>query len=391
MWGDLVGFVYGSPFLLDLDAVGPSEHRVYTSILNRILLFLWSPYYLVMVMFVTTSVIHVSQILGRKLLRTAGLGEAEQLVANPPPPEAVTEMKKKGSTCSTVDTTSSSRNCSKENALYSALNDLDGTTESTSATSDEVELLKSAPPAVARVNEEVSKKLLREKSKTAELESARKDSAAGSTAAPSSVEEPATWTIYGRQYDLTKFMETHPGGTWPLELSKNSDCTILFESYHTFISREKLGKMMAPYEVNTVRKASSKDSEDEAAAAGESELELVKAENPRLALPPLDPLHHDLKEYCKDYFGKMRDDRQQRGWYAWLKTLTVGRPHNMTVILAIAQGSCVILNWYFQYRAFFKGELLSLLLFPVSSLFGTVNVYCSMWIPDSGPFFTPAL
>lgn len=41
------------------------------------------------------------------------------------------------------------------------------------------------------------------------------------------------WTIYrGDAYDLTSFLDRHPGGNWLLNLAVGRDCTALFESYH---------------------------------------------------------------------------------------------------------------------------------------------------------------
>ena len=41
------------------------------------------------------------------------------------------------------------------------------------------------------------------------------------------------WTVYrGTAYDMTGFMNRHPGGQWLLNLAVKRDCTALFESYH---------------------------------------------------------------------------------------------------------------------------------------------------------------
>ena len=42
----------------------------------------------------------------------------------------------------------------------------------------------------------------------------------------------AMWTIHGKQYNLTRFMDEHPGGREILELTKGMDCTAIFDSYH---------------------------------------------------------------------------------------------------------------------------------------------------------------
>lgn len=41
------------------------------------------------------------------------------------------------------------------------------------------------------------------------------------------------WTVYrGEAYDLTSYLERHPGGKWLINLAIGRDCTGLFESYH---------------------------------------------------------------------------------------------------------------------------------------------------------------
>ena len=40
------------------------------------------------------------------------------------------------------------------------------------------------------------------------------------------------WRIHGRDYDMTKFVDDHPGGAHMILLGKGTECTNLFESYH---------------------------------------------------------------------------------------------------------------------------------------------------------------
>ena len=42
----------------------------------------------------------------------------------------------------------------------------------------------------------------------------------------------STWTLYGREYDLSQFLKRHPGGELALLLGQGRDCTRLFEQYH---------------------------------------------------------------------------------------------------------------------------------------------------------------
>lgn len=56
--------------------------------------------------------------------------------------------------------------------------------------------------------------------------------------------------IYDKKYDLTDFIDIHPGGKEILKLcEEEEDCTALFESYHAFADRDKINKMMKLYEI----------------------------------------------------------------------------------------------------------------------------------------------
>jgi fatty acid desaturase len=41
-----------------------------------------------------------------------------------------------------------------------------------------------------------------------------------------------SWTLYGKEYDLTAFLKRHPGGELALRLGQGRDCSVLFEQYH---------------------------------------------------------------------------------------------------------------------------------------------------------------
>lgn len=47
------------------------------------------------------------------------------------------------------------------------------------------------------------------------------------------------WIIHGKKYDLSKFIDNHPGGKDAIFITKGSDCTELFESYHTFSNKHR--------------------------------------------------------------------------------------------------------------------------------------------------------
>jgi fatty acid desaturase len=61
------------------------------------------------------------------------------------------------------------------------------------------------------------------------------------------------WEIYGNKYDLTHFIEIHPGGSHIIEQTKNKgDITILFETYHAFSDMENIQKLLEKYRINTI-------------------------------------------------------------------------------------------------------------------------------------------
>ena len=59
------------------------------------------------------------------------------------------------------------------------------------------------------------------------------------------------WNIYGKSYDLTEFINEHPGGSFILESTKNHpDITPLFESYHAFHKDiDSIKKRLDKYEI----------------------------------------------------------------------------------------------------------------------------------------------
>ncbi|VBB18109.1 Cytochrome b5-like heme/steroid binding domain [Yasminevirus sp. GU-2018] len=59
------------------------------------------------------------------------------------------------------------------------------------------------------------------------------------------------WKIHGKYYDLTDFMDKHPGGRTVLEACKGLiDSTPLFESYHSVCDMDKIKAIMPKYEVS---------------------------------------------------------------------------------------------------------------------------------------------
>jgi cytochrome b involved in lipid metabolism len=53
-------------------------------------------------------------------------------------------------------------------------------------------------------------------------------------------------SLYGKVYDITKWIDKHPGGSDLLEWVAGSDCTNLFESYHKLQTKNILGTEKVP-------------------------------------------------------------------------------------------------------------------------------------------------
>ena len=53
------------------------------------------------------------------------------------------------------------------------------------------------------------------------------------------------WLINSKAYDVTDFMDKHPGGRSILEHTRNTgDITTLFDSYHAFSDKKMIEAMM---------------------------------------------------------------------------------------------------------------------------------------------------
>tara|TARA_B110001469_G_scaffold83238_1_gene78776 strand:+ start:4879 stop:6120 length:1242 start_codon:yes stop_codon:yes gene_type:complete len=58
------------------------------------------------------------------------------------------------------------------------------------------------------------------------------------------------WKIHGKIYDLSLFLDKHPGGRTILEVCKGGeDLTATFESYHALSNMDKIKKIMTKYEI----------------------------------------------------------------------------------------------------------------------------------------------
>lgn len=59
------------------------------------------------------------------------------------------------------------------------------------------------------------------------------------------------WTLYGKDYDLSEFINHHPGGKEILLRTDNQgDLTALFETYHAFSDKKSIKNKLKQYELN---------------------------------------------------------------------------------------------------------------------------------------------
>lgn len=68
---------------------------------------------------------------------------------------------------------------------------------------------------------------------------------------PDNLTKKNVWYIHGKKYDLSAFLDKHPGGRTILESCKNdNDCTAAFESYHSMCDLDRIASIMKKYEMD---------------------------------------------------------------------------------------------------------------------------------------------
>lgn len=102
-----------------------------------------------------------------------------------------------------------------------------------------------------------------------------------------------TWTIRGKEYDLDKFVNEHPGGDHTILMGKGRDCTELFESTHRFSNRAKIDAILSKY---YVRDSDTKNL-------------LFDWQN--------NSFHNELTQKAFQYFGEQKSRKADAWW--WIK------------------------------------------------------------------------
>ena len=113
------------------------------------------------------------------------------------------------------------------------------------------------------------------------------------------MEKKKLWNLYGKSYDLTNFLDKHPGGRHILENVKGDrDITPLFESYHAFADIDSIKITLEKY------------------CLGKSEIESKYTYS---------EFYHVLRDRVKKYFGDeksvTRKIKIDNNWY--LKSFTM--------------------------------------------------------------------
>lgn len=109
-------------------------------------------------------------------------------------------------------------------------------------------------------------------------------------------EDNAHVAVRGKVYDVSTFLNRHPGGKDVLLIGAGSDVTIVFETYHAF--SDSVSKVMEKY------------------YAGE----LISDEFP--TFPERGPFYETVRKRVKNYFKETNQDPKFSGWM-WLRYIGI--------------------------------------------------------------------
>jgi hypothetical protein len=74
---------------------------------------------------------------------------------------------------------------------------------------------------------------------TPSITSVTRKEAGGEAGNNKEAKDPMAWLIHDQEYDLSDFVERHPGGKESILLGRGRDCTAMFESYHAFTNQHR--------------------------------------------------------------------------------------------------------------------------------------------------------
>jgi len=146
------------------------------------------------------------------------------------------------------------------------------------------------------------------------------------------------WTIHQRRYDLSEFADRHPGGALAIDLGRNRDCTVLFESYHALTSRARLQAVLKKYELPE-SKESLGDAQEQTTRALDHTSEFS------------DPFHEAVREFARRHF-KQGSAKMKLGMGVFMASLCVAQLVLMGLMLAGYQVAALVLPFVSGLLAF---------------------------------------
>jgi hypothetical protein len=145
------------------------------------------------------------------------------------------------------------------------------------------------------------------------------------------------WKIHNNYYDLTNFLDIHPGGKQILKSSQGIDATAAFESYHAFSDMSKIKLIMEKYKINNHNICS---------------LNIIPSSKYTFSN---DGFYHEVKNEVKKYM-KNKNTKLTYTWlclsiitlcvyiftfiYTFLGTLN---PFNYRIISSLISGTCILI------------------------------------------------
>ena len=151
-------------------------------------------------------------------------------------------------------------------------------------------------------------------------------------------EKDELWLINGKYYDLTTFIDRHPGGNHSILLGKGIDCSILFEQYHILNDNHK--KILKLFEVYYYNEKNNQDNNNNSNKNKDEE-----------------KFYEDIRKMVQEYVLKNGKNSHKMKF-------------SMLYLLIL-----LIFSTIFSWYLWFKEYWLSLILLPIFNWLLTVNTF----------------
>jgi fatty acid desaturase len=145
------------------------------------------------------------------------------------------------------------------------------------------------------------------------------------------------WFINGKYYDLTTFVDRHPGGNHSILLGKGIDCSILFEQYHFLTdNHKKILKLFEVYYYNEINVQDDNDSNE---------------------IKDGEKFYEDIRKMVQEYVLKNGKNSHKM--------------KSSILYLLLFVTMATIFSWYLWFKEYW----LSLILLPIFNWLLTVNTF----------------